>query len=159
MRGDVYISRDSAQTAMHGDRVVVHIARIENDGRADGEIVKILRRAHATVVGEFRARKRGSYVIPHDDRIRQWIDIPDGLEIPPKSASRDRVGVAPIAVSGPDDLDGMIVNVEVLEFPEDGGARRRAASSRYSGIPTISASMSKLSSASITSRISFHPRS
>jgi len=120
LRGDVYIPRDSAQTAMHGDRVVVHIARIENDGRADGEIVKILRRAHPTVVGEFRVRKRGSYVIPHDDRIHQWIDIPEGMEIPPKSGNRDRVGVAPIPVTGPDDLDGMIVNVEVLEFPEDG---------------------------------------
>ena len=81
---------------------------------------KILRRAHPTVVGEFRVRRRGSYVIPHDDRIRQWIDIPEGMEIPPKSGSRDRLGVAPIPVTGPDDLDGMIVNVEVLEFPEDG---------------------------------------
>jgi ribonuclease R len=120
LKGDVYIPRDSAQTAMHGDRVVVHISRIESDGRADGEIVKILRRAHPTVVGEFKVRKRGSYVIPHDDRIRQWIDIPAGMEIPPKSGTRDRVGVAPIPINGPGDLDGMIVNVEVIEFPEDG---------------------------------------
>src|ERR1700686_2055126 len=54
LRGDVYIPRDSARVAMHGDRVVVHISRIESDGRADGEIVKILRRAHLTVAGEFR---------------------------------------------------------------------------------------------------------
>ena len=54
VRGDVYIPRESAQAAMHGDRVVVRIARIERDGRADGEIVKVLRRAHQTVVGEFR---------------------------------------------------------------------------------------------------------
>ncbi len=60
LRGDVYIPRESAQTAMHGDRVVVRISRIESDGRADGEIVKILRRAHQTVVGEFRIRKRGT---------------------------------------------------------------------------------------------------
>ena len=57
LRGDVYIPRDSAQTAMHGDRVVVRIARIEAGGRADGEIVKILKRAHPTVVGEFRIRQ------------------------------------------------------------------------------------------------------
>jgi ribonuclease R len=120
LKGDIYIPRDSAQTAMHGDRVVVRVSRIESDGRADGEIVKILRRAHPTVVGEFRVRKRGSYVVPHDDRIRQWIDIPAGMEIPPKSGTRDRVGVAPIPIAGPEDLDGMIVNVEVLEFPEDG---------------------------------------
>jgi ribonuclease R len=122
IQGDVYIPRESAQTAMHGDRVVVHIARIEAGGRADGEIVKILRRAHATVVGEFRVRKRANYVVPHDDRIRQWIDIPEGMAMPPKdAASRDRVGVAPVKVNGPEDLDGMIVNVEIVEFPEDGG--------------------------------------
>jgi ribonuclease R len=121
LRGDVYIPRDSAQTAMHGDRVVVHISRIESDGRADGEIVKILRRAHLTVVGEFKIRKRGSYVIPHDERINQWIDIPEGMELPATAESRDRVGVKPVDVTSPEDLDGMIVNVEILEFPEDGG--------------------------------------
>jgi ribonuclease R len=121
LRGDVYIGRESAQTAMHGDRVVVHISRIESDGRADGEIVKILRRAHLTVVGEFRVRKRGCYVIPHDERINQWIDIPEGMELPSAPLSRDRVGVKPIDVTSPEDLDGMIVNVEILEFPEDGG--------------------------------------
>ncbi len=117
VRGDIYIPRESAQTAMHGDRVVVRIARIEKDGRADGEIAKILRRAHQTVVGEFRVSPRGCYVIPHDERIRQWIDIPEDMELP-AAANRDRVGVAPIQVSGPEDLDGMIVNVEILEFPE-----------------------------------------
>lgn len=118
LRGDVYIPRESAQAAMHGDRVVVRIARIERDGRADGEIVKVLRRAHQTVVGEFRIRKRGNYVAPHDERIRQWIHIPAGMELPPRAQSRDRVGVAPADVRSAEDIDGMIVNVEILEFPE-----------------------------------------
>jgi len=62
---------------MHGDRVVVRIARIEAGGRADGEIVKVLQRAHLTVVGEFRiGRRAGSMLVPHDGRIRQWIEIP-----------------------------------------------------------------------------------
>jgi ribonuclease R len=121
LRGDVYIPRESAQAAMHGDRVVVRIARIERDGRADGEIVKVLRRAHQTVVGEFRIRKRGNFVAPHDERIRQWIQIPVGMETPATVLSRDRVGVTPVEVKSPEDLDGMIVNVEILEFPEDGG--------------------------------------
>ena len=49
--GDVFIPPESAERAMHGDRVVVRIARIEAGGRADGEIVKILKRAHAAEVG------------------------------------------------------------------------------------------------------------
>jgi ribonuclease R len=104
---------------MHGDRVLVRIARIERDGRADGEIIRVLRRAHTEVVGEFRVKRSGSFVIPHDDRIRQWIEIPAGLEIPEESAAHDRVGAKTVEVHGPEDLDGMIVNCEILEFPEE----------------------------------------
>src|SRR5580692_4423027 len=42
-KGDIFIPPDSAARAMHGDRVIVRIARIEADGRADGEIVKFLK--------------------------------------------------------------------------------------------------------------------
>ena len=80
--GDIFIPPESAEKAMHGDRVVVRIARIEAGGRADGEIVKVLKRAHPTVVGEFRIGRRGQYVVPHDERIQQWIEIPEGMEIP-----------------------------------------------------------------------------
>src|SRR5207249_10084166 len=83
IKGDVFIPPESAEKAMHGDRVVVRIARIEADGRADGEIVKVLRRAHPTVVGECHTRRRGQYVTPHDHRILQWIDMPEGMEVPP----------------------------------------------------------------------------
>ncbi len=77
--GDIYIPAASAQRAMHGDRVLVRIARIESDGRADGEILKVLKRAHPTVVGEFHIRRRGNLVAPHDERIREWIEIPEGM--------------------------------------------------------------------------------
>jgi ribonuclease R len=118
--GDVFLPPESAGKAMHGDRVVVRIARIEPGGRADGEIVKILKRAHPTVVGEFRIGRRGMYVVPQDERIQQWIEIPDGLEFPPAEPSRDRIGVAAPQVSSAEELAGMIVNVELLEYPEKG---------------------------------------
>jgi ribonuclease R len=118
--GDVFIPPEQAERAMHGDRVVVRIARIEADGRADGEIVKVLKRAHATVVGEFRIGRRGQYVVPHDDRIHQWIEIPEGMEFPPAALQVDRIGVTPPKVESVEDLAGMVVNVEVLEFPEKG---------------------------------------
>ena len=60
--GDIFIPPEAAEKAMHGDRVIVRIARIETGGRADGEIVKILKRAHPTVVGEFKIGRRGSRV-------------------------------------------------------------------------------------------------
>jgi ribonuclease R len=120
IQGDIFLPPETAEKAMHGDRVVVRIARIESSGRADGEIVKVLQRAHLTVVGEFRFGKRGQYVVPHDDRIRQWIEIPQGMEIPPAGAIIDRIGVTPRQVSSPEELAGLIVNVEVLEYAERG---------------------------------------
>jgi ribonuclease R len=119
--GDVFIPRESAKAAMHGDRVVVRIARIEADGRADGEIVKVLKRAHATVVGEFRIGRRGQYVVPHDDRIQQWIEIPEGMEFPPAGPVIDRIGVAAPQVSSVAELNGMIVNVELLDYENQTG--------------------------------------
>jgi ribonuclease R len=121
--GDIFLPPGVAEKAMHGDRVVVRVGRIEAGGRAEGEIVKILKRAHPTVVGAFKIGRRGFYVVPADERIQQWIDIPPGMELPPTGASAssiDRIGVAPRAVESAADLDGMIVDVELLEFPEHG---------------------------------------
>jgi ribonuclease R len=119
--GDIFIPPENAEKAMHGDRVIVRIARIEAGGRADGDIVKVLKRAHPTVVGEFKIGRRGCYVVPADGRIQQWIDIPDGMELPPPAAaSHDRIGVTPPKVDSVADLNGMVVNVELLEYPGRG---------------------------------------
>ena len=120
IQGDIFLPPETAEKAMHGDRVVVRIARIEAGGRADGEIVKVLQRAHLTVVGEFRIGRRGQYVVPHDGRIRQWIEIPEGMEIPPAGGTIDRIGVTPRQVNSPAELAGLIVNVEVVEYAERG---------------------------------------
>ena len=118
IQGDIFLPPGEAAKGMHGDRALVHVTRIAGEGRAEGEIIRILRRAHVTVVGEFRVLKRGNFVAPSDDRIQQWIEIPSGMEIPERQPSVDRVGAAPREVSSLENLDGMIVNVEVLEFPE-----------------------------------------
>jgi len=121
VQGDVFLPPDEAAKGMHGDRALVHITRVTDEGRAEGQIVRILQRAHVTVVGEFRVRKRGNFIVPSDDRIQQWLQVPEGLEIPPaRNISANRVGAAALQVSSVENLDGMIVNAEVLEFPEDG---------------------------------------
>ncbi|HMF79025.1 MAG TPA: ribonuclease R, partial [Bryobacteraceae bacterium] len=115
-----FLPPQEAAKGMHGDRVLVHVTRIAQEGRAEGEIFRILRRAHILVVGEFRIKKRGNFVIPSDERVQQWIEIPEGMEVPPPKPSVDRVGAEPRVISSVEDLDGMIVNVEILEFPKDG---------------------------------------
>ena len=118
--GDIYLSRESVRNAMNGDRALVRITFNGAGGRAEGEIRKVLRRAHPTVVGEFRITRRGMWVVPHDERLREWIEIPDDLAIPAPADHIDRIGPKPIEVSDPSELDGMIVNAELLEYGDDG---------------------------------------
>jgi ribonuclease R len=120
IHGDIFLPSEEAQKTMHGDRVLARITRLDRERRAEGEILRILKRAHVTVVGEFRVKRRGNFVIPSDERISQWIEIPEGLELPVHNLSADRVGAPEKSFSSPEDLDGMVVNVELLEFPEDG---------------------------------------
>jgi ribonuclease R len=122
LKGDIYIPKENAGRAMHGDRVVARIGRIEPDGRAHGEILRVLKRAHPSVVGEFRVRRNGNFVVPHDDRIRQWIEIPDGMALPVAGESVHRVGARAVDVKSIEDLDGMIVTAEIVDF---GGADER----------------------------------
>jgi len=120
VRGDIFIPPAAAERAMHGDRVLVRITRLGSDGRAEGEIVRVLRPAHPSIVGEFRAGARAHYVIPHDERIQQRIRIPAGMELPAQPASRDRIGALQRQLTRAAELDGMIVNVELLEYPQRG---------------------------------------
>ncbi len=119
IEGDVFINPESAQRAMHGDRVLVRLGRIGHDGRVNGEIVKVLERANQRMVGQFRLTKRGAFVVPYDQKIRQWIEIPDGMAIPPPHINPDRVGAAPLKVDDVKDMNGMMVTVEIIEFPEE----------------------------------------
>jgi ribonuclease R len=120
IQGDIFLPPPEAAKGMHGDRALVHVTRLGGEGRAEGEIIRILRRAHITVVGEFRIKRRGNYVIPSDERVQQWIEIPEGMEIPKYEAAIDRVGPAPRIVTSVEEMDGMIVNVDIIEFPADG---------------------------------------
>ena len=120
LKSDVYIPKEAAERAMHGDRVLVRIGRIDPDGRAHGEILRVLRRAHLTVVGEFRIRRTGHFVVPHDDRIRQWIEIPEGMALPKGGASVNRVGARAMDVKTVQDLDGLVVTAEIVDFGEAG---------------------------------------
>jgi len=118
MKGDLFIPPNASSHAMHGDRVLARVTRVAGDQRAEGEVIRILNRAHATVVGEFHVGRRQNYLVPHDTRIQHGIVIPDGMELPPAGLNPDRIGAAPAKARTPEDLDGQIVNVEIVEFPE-----------------------------------------
>jgi ribonuclease R len=66
MDGDLFIPANSTGNAMTGDRVVAKVVRSNDEGRLTGKIVKILERAHTTVVGTLRQEQTG------------WLIQPDG---------------------------------------------------------------------------------
>jgi len=122
VQGDIYIGRDSTRGAMHGDRAIARITHTAAAGRTEGEIWKVLKRAHPTVVGQFHIDRRGLFVAPHDERLSEWIEIPEDMAIPAPADRIDRIGPKPVEVSDISELDGMIVNVEVLDYGDRKGA-------------------------------------
>src|SRR5438094_2081703 len=69
---DVFIAAENVGTGMHGDRVVVRIShdaphgRIK--GRREGRVIRILERAHDTIVGTLQQSRNFYYVVPDDPR-------------------------------------------------------------------------------------------
>ncbi len=127
---DVFIPRDAIGDAMHGDHVQIELGRVTpgRDGqRAEGRIVRVLDRAHPSVVGLFRYGPRGNAVLPYDNRIQHQVEIPPGAEL--TTALREKLGLADSKDTARtrrlgriEELDGAVVNVELLRFPKGGVA-------------------------------------
>ena len=124
--GDLFIPPDQLGDAMHGDRVE---ARIEarsgrfagGAARAEGRIVRVVNRAHATVVGIFHRGRHGNIVRPYESRILQEIVIPAGEERPLETRAK-RTGPPAEHPEKFADLEGAVVDVEVTRFPRGGVA-------------------------------------
>jgi len=94
--GDIFIPPHAVGSAMHGDLVLVEVTNVRDGGRAEGRIIRPLKRANPTVVGIFHYGARHNYVTPMDQKISQEIVIPHGLEYPVAEES---------AVSSPQELE------------------------------------------------------
>ena len=139
--GDVFIPPNAVEDAMHGDHVLVRLQRVsESRGRdfrvagarggqrAEGRIVRVLGRAHPSVVGLFRYGPRGNVVLPYDNRIQHEIEIPPGEEL--TATLREKLGWGDSKEGGTRGkrlpqlpaLDGAVVNVELVRYPRGGAA-------------------------------------
>ncbi|PYJ89958.1 MAG: ribonuclease R [Verrucomicrobia bacterium] len=69
---DIFIAAENIGTAMHGDRVVARISRDEPygriKGRREGRVIRILERAHDTIVGTLQRSRNFYYIVPDDPR-------------------------------------------------------------------------------------------
>src|SRR6266480_4106068 len=115
---DVFIAAENIGTAMHGDRVVARISRDTPDdrikGRREGRVIRILERAHDTIVGTLQRSRNFYYVVPDDPRI-----VHDVYVGQVSSSPQDESAVAdlPLAASkiAPQVGDKVFVRLEAWE--------------------------------------------
>jgi ribonuclease R len=96
---DIFISGPNLGTAMHGDKVVAKLIhegrsqRRESD-RQEGRVVRILNRAHSSIVGTLQRSKQFFYVIPDDSRLTHNVYVqPSSANLPREPHVGDKVVV------------------------------------------------------------------
>lgn len=103
---DVFIAAENIGTAMHGDRVVARISRDSPDdrikGRREGRVIRILERAHDTIVGTLQRSPNFYYVVPDDPRF-----VHD-IYVRPVAAVSDRRAIAAVG-------DKVVVRLDAWE--------------------------------------------
>ncbi|HEY6844473.1 MAG TPA: ribonuclease R, partial [Thermoanaerobaculia bacterium] len=99
---DIYVDRRAIRGAMNGDLVIVRVEResrkIRDRDLRNGDVTRVLRRAHRTVVGRFHKRNEGGLVVPFDIRLDHDVLIDDESTL--------------------DAIEGEMVNVEIDRYPD-----------------------------------------
>ena len=99
---DIFVAAENTGTAMHGDRVVVRIARDEpyarakdRKGRREGRVIRILERAHDTIVGTLQHSGNFYYVVSDDPRLvhNVYVHVPPRAPVPKIPVVGDKVVV------------------------------------------------------------------
>ncbi|MDD3705060.1 MAG: ribonuclease R [Clostridiaceae bacterium] len=73
---DLFIPAENLNGAMNDDRVIVRLTAGElGTKKSEGEVIRILKRANAKIVGTFESGKGFGFVIPDDQRIYQDIFV------------------------------------------------------------------------------------
>ena len=100
---DIFIAAENTGTAMNGDRVVARITRDTEyaraksaTGRREGRVIRILERAHDTIVGTLQQSRNFFYVVPDDPRLVHNVYVqPKGIDGRQGGRPSGDVGIAP----------------------------------------------------------------
>src|SRR5438067_3272878 len=96
---DIFIAAENTGTAMHGDRVVARISRdasyARTKGRREGRVIRILERAHDTIVGTLQHSRNFYYIVPDDPRLVHdvYVQVPPRAPLPKVPTRGDKVVV------------------------------------------------------------------
>jgi ribonuclease R len=115
---DVFIAAENTGTAMHGDRVVARMSRDEPygriKGRREGRVIRILERAHDTIVGTLQRSRNFYYVVPDDPRIVHDVYVGQVSNSPQDKSARVDLLLATSKVA-PQVGDKVVVRLEAWE--------------------------------------------
>ncbi|HHX77184.1 MAG TPA: ribonuclease R [Firmicutes bacterium] len=115
---DVYIPASQMNGAMHNDHVVARLVKGGGGKSTEGEIIRILKRRSALIVGRYETGKHFGFVVPDDQRIFQDIFIPKAETKGLKNGMKVQVRITrwPEKRRNP---EGVIA--EILGYPGDKG--------------------------------------
>lgn len=116
---DIYVSREDMNGAMHGDKVLVRPkVPAKGSSKAEGEVVRILKRAIKTVVGTVERGKQFSFVVPDDKRIAYDLYVPKEKSIGAKNGQK----VVAKIIEWPQKRRNPVGEiVEILGYPDEPG--------------------------------------
>jgi ribonuclease R len=115
---DVFVPAADLGSAMDGDKVVARIESRPKGRNPVGRIIKVLERAHGTLVGMYQASRRFGFVLPKDKKISRDVIIPQGEEM---DANDGDIVVVEITSYGEGKLNPVGRVTRVLGPPEDPG--------------------------------------
>ena len=95
---DIFIPPGDLHNALHGDTVLVRVSNTSSGTRREGEVIRILERGMAQIVGTYSESANFGFVIPDEKKFNGDIFIP-------KNASKGAV-------------DGHKVVVKITNYPE-----------------------------------------
>src|SRR6266576_62246 len=114
---DLFIAAENTGTALNGDRVVARISR-ETPRRGkdqrplkEGRVIRILERAHDTIVGTLQHSRNFYYVIPDDPRFVHNVYVRPAKDRRSPASAELRRGKQTAATVG----DKVVVRLEVWE--------------------------------------------
>ena len=134
---DLFLPPHQMQQVFDGDRVLASVVNVDHRGRKEGQIVEVLERARAQIVGRYVIESGVAMVVPDDPKLTHEVLIPnaDGAKLSPgkivvaritrpPSFKRSPVGEI-VSVLGEHDEPGMATQIAIFnhqlpaEFPDE----------------------------------------
>ena len=143
---DIFVPPHGIEDAMHGDRVMVRVARKkriarpgrrgearrgETRERMEAVVVRVLERKFPNIVGRFHEHTRSPFVIPLDERVCHEIRIPYHAS---RDAKSGQIVVAALTVAPGRNQTPQGRIVEILGYPGDPGLEYRIVEHKF-GLP------------------------